>query len=749
MERHPLVRHARARPMRTIAAITTLALLPLVVIGTLAGGASAAGSTVTTPSLTSGANPAGSNEFITFTATVPGVASSSGTPAVTPTGTVRLLDGATMITQGPLNASGTVVFNYVQLTVGTHSIKATYQGDATYAAADSNSISQVINGGEMVSGTVVNAVSGVAIAGSPVAAVGGNGISNTVSSTNGNYSFTLDPGHWSIVANPPPGGSEVADVVEVDVVAGQSITGKNIALTAPIPMPPGTTFDSPSSGQQSSGTNNGNPVIFWGELIQFTTTQCPNGTVTITINTPNAGGALPPIDVAEVPLGSGVYSVQIDGPNLLLPDHHGTTLFTLTVTCPGDEPIDSGFTGYIDPSGTVVDTDGNLIFGATVTLLHSTSFGGTYTAVPDGSAVMSPSNRVNPWSTGSDGAYAWDVMPGFYRVTATAPDCSTTTSQAFAIPPEVTGLTLTLTCAAGAGPQVRRFAGADRVGTSVIVSQGSFAPGQADAVVLARSDAFADALASGPLAAALGGPLLLTPTGELDSRVRAEIARALPAGGRVNIVGGVGAVSDAVKDSLTSAGFSVNRIAGEERYATAVAVADAVVAAMGHPALSALLATGVNFPDGLVAGAAAAHESGVVLLTSGGEMPAPTAAWLAAHPTVTTYAIGGPAAAAAPSADPVVGSDRYSTATMVASKFFSDPTLVGVVSGIAFPDALVGAARVGAAGAPLVLSAPDALSSATRTYLTDLSPHVAHFEIYGGTGALSATAEGALQSLAS
>ena len=58
---------------------------------------------------------------------------------------------------------------------------------------------------------------------------------------------------------------------------------------------------------------------------------------------------------------------------------------------------------------------------------------------------------------------------------------------------------------------MERIAGADRIGTSVAVSQLTFPiGGTASAVVLARSDDFPDALTGGPLAAHLHAPVLLT-----------------------------------------------------------------------------------------------------------------------------------------------------------------------------------------------------------------------------------------------
>ena len=105
---------------------------------------------------------------------------------------------------------------------------------------------------------------------------------------------------------------------------------------------------------------------------------------------------------------------------------------------------------YWDPSGTVLATTGSgpaqPLAGATATLLQGATLGGPFSAVPNGSAVMSPENRVNPSVTGSDGTFAWDVLAGSYEVQASAANCNSATSAMLNVPPPVSGLSLTLTC---------------------------------------------------------------------------------------------------------------------------------------------------------------------------------------------------------------------------------------------------------------------------------------------------------------
>ncbi len=93
--------------------------------------------------------------------------------------------------------------------------------------------------------------------------------------------------------------------------------------------------------------------------------------------------------------------------------------------------------------------------------------------------------------------------------------------------PETNGLYAYKADLSAAEPATR-VGGDDPVATAVSVSQTSFSdPAAVNAVVLASSEAFPDALTGTPLAAQLGGPLLLTPGGELSPAVADEIRRLL------------------------------------------------------------------------------------------------------------------------------------------------------------------------------------------------------------------------------
>jgi putative cell wall-binding protein len=175
------------------------------------------------------------------------------------------------------------------------------------------------------------------------------------------------------------------------------------------------------------------------------------------------------------------------------------------------------------------------------------------------------------------------------------------------------------------GMTVRRIAGPSRWATAAAIAAELPATGQ---VLLARGDAFPDALAASGLGAATATPVLLTRPDQLPD----ETAAALSAQDDITIIGGTAAVSEAVAETADGLAATVTRIAGATRYATSAAVADAALAAGITPAIT-WLATGANFPDALVAGAAAGRDAGILLLIDGTDLDGSpqTRDWLTAH----------------------------------------------------------------------------------------------------------------------
>ena len=317
--------------------------------------------------------------------------------------------------------------------------------------------------------------------------------------------------------------------------------------------------------------------------------------------------------------------------------------------------------------------------------------------------------------------------------------------------------------------EIVRIAGTDRYNTAVCISQTTWADHDgvsgelptAQAVVLARGDNYPDALAGGPLAAHAEAPMLLTQPTKLPGPVMAEIRRVLPIGGQIYLLGGTSSISNEIRDRLDDAGYSIKRLAGANRFETAVKIADEL------PDTSTFFfVTGTNFPDALAAGNAAANltyraargeagaEPAAILLTNGDEMAAPSRKFAVERRQElggwTLLTAGGAADRAAKEAfgesslaDRFVGRNRYDTAVQIAEEFFTDGNGqlllggIGVSTGSKFPDALAATSKLAQSGQALLLTANHVLSPEAAAFLEAHSNGNSFVEVFGGTTTLS------------
>ena len=316
-----------------------------------------------------------------------------------------------------------------------------------------------------------------------------------------------------------------------------------------------------------------------------------------------------------------------------------------------------------------------------------------------------------------------------------------------------TAIGLFSTSALAAGPKpVTRLAGGDRIATAVAISQQEFPTDHsAGNVILTAAYTFPDAMSAGPLGKYLDAPVLLTSPGLLSPATLTEIERVMPAptstsgtttsgcststptpAHAVYVVGGDAAIAQDIDSQLNQAGFDVVRIAGADRFATSVAVAQCE----GSPS-TVFLATGDLFADALAAGPAAGSVGGAVLLTQGRTLPPSVAAYLQGLTNPTVYDVGQAAYDAYPAGKPIVGGDRFATAALVAEQFFPNPVVVGVATGWNFPDALAGGALMGGESGPILLTTPDKLQSADGLYIGEHSATLQQAYLFGGTNVLS------------
>lgn len=165
---------------------------------------------------------------------------------------------------------------------------------------------------------------------------------------------------------------------------------------------------------------------------------------------------------------------------------------------------------------------------------------------------------------------------------------------------------------------VKRLAGKDRYETAVLISQETYPSGASTVIVANGQRGVVDALAASPLAHKLQGPILLTNGTTLTDETKAELKRLQPA--QIVIVGGESSVSSSLIENRSE--LETIRLAGVNRYETALAIANAV----NPTAEKYIVASGVNPIDALAASSVAIKENRPIVLADANQQAIPEVA---------------------------------------------------------------------------------------------------------------------------
>jgi len=201
---------------------------------------------------------------------------------------------------------------------------------------------------------------------------------------------------------------------------------------------------------------------------------------------------------------------------------------------------------------------------------------------------------------------------------------------------------------------------------------------------------------------------------------------------------------------------TVERIAGADRYATAVAVSKAGFAPR---ACNIYIASGTGYADALAGAARASRmEESPVLLVKPNSIPAAVVAEIKRLRPSAIHVLGGSGAVSEAVVQQLstlaenhilryVGSDRYATAAEIDHGSAPVDT-VYIASGQRFPDALAGAPLAGRSRSPLLLvPSTNGIPSSVKVRLSALSPK--RIVILGGPGAVSNAVASALRAYTS
>lgn len=164
-------------------------------------------------------------------------------------------------------------------------------------------------------------------------------------------------------------------------------------------------------------------------------------------------------------------------------------------------------------------------------------------------------------------------------------------------------------------------------------------------------------------------------------------------------------------DPKSAPSISVQRLAGDDRYETAVAISQSSFGA-GATVPVAYVASGLGFADALSAGPAAVANGGPVLLVDPNFVPSATLAELQRVKPAQIIVVGGTPSVSASVASAlgtvapvrrIGGVDRFDTSRLIAADAFASAQSAYLATGRNFPDALSASAAAGVAGMPVLL----------------------------------------------
>ena len=291
-------------------------------------------------------------------------------------------------------------------------------------------------------------------------------------------------------------------------------------------------------------------------------------------------------------------------------------------------------------------------------------------------------------------------------------------------------------------PTTSRIAGDDRFKTAIKVAdqlKKELGVTRFDAIVVAYSDEFADALSASAFAQKNEAPVLVVNENN-EEYVKKYIKQNLVKGGKVYIMGGNAVVSERFENSLS--GYDVTRFGGDNRYETNLLTLKQLNLT-GKDTI--IIASGLDYADAL-----SASSTGLPIMIVGEKLTDSQVAFLKTLGEDDNYYIAGGTAAVSSEVEKqlkalnigtvnrLAGDNRYETSALLAEEFYGRSGVAYIASGDDFPDGLTGGVLAGLSrdgkGAPLLLVNEHNTDNAA-SYIEDAG--VRTVKAIGGTTAVS------------
>lgn len=279
---------------------------------------------------------------------------------------------------------------------------------------------------------------------------------------------------------------------------------------------------------------------------------------------------------------------------------------------------------------------------------------------------------------------------------------------------------------------LKRLGGADRYATSEEISKFGWQTSSNTAIITTGED-FPDALSSAPFAKINKAPVLITQKDYLNDKTKSELQRLKVQ--QVYIMGGTGAVSQNVEDSIKSMKIKTTRICGADRYETSVKIAERMNTNNG-----VVLVSGDDYPGALFMAPIAAVKGMPILLVQRDSMPDSVKNYLKNKKIPKYYVIGDEnvvgsgVTGSLSNVERITGKDKYERNLNALSKFSDviDFSKVYIATGEDFPDALTGSAMASMTGSPIILMVNKNLSEDARNFINSRITKVKAIYMLGG-----------------
>ncbi|AGY75313.1 cell wall-binding repeat-containing protein [Clostridium autoethanogenum] len=262
---------------------------------------------------------------------------------------------------------------------------------------------------------------------------------------------------------------------------------------------------------------------------------------------------------------------------------------------------------------------------------------------------------------------------------------------------------------------VTSIKGSNYVDTSIKISQKGWTT--SDYAIIASSQDFPDALGGTSLGISMNCPIFFASKDNIDDSVLTELKRLNAK--NIYILGGLSSIGSSVEETLRGQGYSISRLAGNDRFSTAVAIGQKIVDKGKTDTV--FISNAYGFADALSAATFAGQKNAPILLTNKDSLPEATIQAIKKWHVNKFYLIGGPGVISEnvldqltnfldgpdPFVETLPGNSRYETSQAIIKKFDSSLDKFTVVTGKDYHDALVAAPYASKLNQPILLMDDD------------------------------------------